>query len=263
MDNREKAKRLYLGGKTLDEVATNLGVKPATVRKWKQRDSWPERVTKKASQKKRRVTVTKPQALIPYPLTDKEQLFCEIYANIYNATVAYMKAYGVSHSSARTAGPRLLQNVAVRTYVNYLKSIKAQMIMADINDLVELHMAIAFADYCDYVDFGVEERPTIDHGTPVMVETADGSYAMLTHKVNYVQLKNADEVDGRIIAEVKTSKDGTSVKLADRNASLKWLSEHFMANPMDKHRAEYDRCRQQLERERFEYQKKRDKENDF
>lgn len=262
MEKRDQAKRLYLKGKPLKDIATELGIKYATVRKWKGRDGWPAKVSQSRPKRPSHESVTKARkehALIPAPLNERQQLFCEIYVEIFNATVAYMKAYGTPRSSARTAGPRLLQNVAVRTYVQYLKSLKAQEIMAGINDLVELHMRIAFADYTDFAEFGTEQRPIVDKsGVPVTVEDANGVTSILTKTVNMVRLKNSEEVDGRMIAEVKTSKDGTSVKLRNQDYSMKWLSDYFAANPMDRHHIEYDNQRQRLERERFEHQKKCD-----
>lgn len=43
---------------------------------------------------------------------------------------------------------------------------------------------------------------------------------------NYVNFKNAEEVDGTILTEVKQGKDGVSVKLADKMKALEMLAKY-------------------------------------
>ena len=54
-------------------------------------------------------------------------------------------------------------------------------------------------------------------------------------------LKESDEIDTQLIAEVKEGRDGVSIKLADRQKAIEWLSKYFLMHPDDKYRAEYDR----------------------
>ena len=46
-------------------------------------------------------------------------------------------------------------------------------------------------------------------------------------EVNTVRFREAADVDGTLIAEVKQGKDGASVRLMDRMKALNWLSEHM------------------------------------
>ena len=48
----------------------------------------------------------------------------------------------------------------------------------------------------------------------------------MTYQRTYVHLKNANEVDGTIVSEVKKGKDGVSVKLVDKMAVLAMLSKY-------------------------------------
>ena len=74
-------------------------------------------------------------------LTPKRKLFAEAYAATMNATVAAVRA-GYSEATARSAGSRLMANVAVRVYVNKLLAEKSADLKLDreslLNELKEL-----------------------------------------------------------------------------------------------------------------------------
>ena len=44
-----------------------------------------------------------------------------------------------------------------------------------------------------------------------------------------------------MIREVKEGKNGITIKLADRQRAIDWLSKYFIMHPDDKYKAEYDR----------------------
>lgn len=263
MTDREKAKREYLGGKSLKQIADELGIKGSTVRAWKLRDGWPK-VQRKRATKKKSVATPQPEkkgkSVINGGLTDKQQLFAELYAKNFNATQSYMTVYGVDYSTANSAGPRLLVNDGVRAYIQSLKEIKRQAIMADQTDILEMYMKIAFASIGDYVTFG---RRNIQVSTAFgpLYDKESGEPVMKT--VNYVDIKESSAVDAGIIEEISQGKDGVKVKLADRMKALEWLGRYFMMNPMDKHRVEYDSKKQELDRLEYERRKKKDESEDF
>ena len=83
---------------------------------------------------------------------------------------------------------------------------------------------------------------------PVMVTDEEtGEKVPLIRRVNTMKFKESSEVDGTLVNEIKLGKNGTSLKLADRQKALQWLSDYFLANPMDRHKIEYDKRRMELE----------------
>ncbi|MDY4793983.1 MAG: terminase small subunit, partial [Pararoseburia sp.] len=126
-----------------------------------------------------------------------------------------------------------LRKPKVRAEIERLKEIKRQRIIADSEDIVELQMRIAFADMGDYVSFGQREF----HDP----ETDD------TYMVSTVDLKESKSTDTQLVQEVKQGRSGVSIKLADRQKAIDWLSRYFLMHPDDKYKAEYDRKRAEVE----------------
>lgn len=154
-------------------------------------------------------------------------MFCIYYIRTFNAAQSYQKAYGCSYISALANGPRLLGNDKVRAEIERLKEIKRQMIVAGAEDIVELQMRIAFSDMGEYLSFGQEPD-------------AKGN-------VNVVRLSESSEVDTQLIREVKQGKEGISIKLADSQKAIYWLSKYFTMHPDDKYKAEFERKRAEKE----------------
>lgn len=269
MTDREKAKRLYLQGKKISDISKELNIKDSTLRSWKLRDKWPTVATKERNKKSQRVAGERKSAdgtksaMKAYDgLNFQQQLFCEIYVHNFNATMAYLKVYGVDYNSANAAGSRLLANNSVRAYITYLKALKAQSLMVSEVDIVERYMQIAFADYTDYVEFGETLKPVISGGSIVKdVNPATGNIEPIMQRVNFVRLKDSSMVDGGLLDVVHIGKDGAVVKLSDRMKALEWLADYFMLNPMDKHKVDYDHKKQELDRQVFEHRKKHDEDN--
>ena len=156
--------------------------------------------------------------------------------------------YGCAYSTALTEGPATLTNPRIRVEIQRLKEIKRQSLFADVDDLVEKQMRIAFADLSDYIEWGREEVPVMAAFGPVQVTDPEtGEKVPLMKEVNAVRFKESSQVDGSVLEEVKVGRDGASVKLANRDKALQWLSTYFMANPMDQHKVEYDQKRLELE----------------
>lgn len=228
----------YMDGMKYKDIAAKYNVAINTVKSWKQRYGW-SKDKKVCTQKPKKVRTQKKYAYhaeddgtketMNNPLlTDKERLFCLYYAKSYNATQSYLKAYGCSYDIANAEGYKKLVKPCIKDEIERLKEIKRQQIVCDEADIVEYHMRIAFADMGDYVAFGHNE------------------------KANIVSIKDSAEVDTQLIQEVKSGKNGVSIKLKDAHRSLEWLDKYFICNPYDRHKIEYEKCRQELEKSKLE-----------
>jgi len=107
------------------------------------------------------------------------------------------------------------------------------------------YIKIAFADITNYLNFGQRE---------VIVKDDEGNEE--TRIVNFVDLYEADMVDGSIITEVKQGRDGISVKLADKMKALDKLAQYFELVPDTfKHQIEAERHRMQQEMQKVQIEK--------
>lgn len=236
----DKAYEMYRQGMKLVDIASALDVPPGTVRRWKSTHGWDSERSEKESERsatkrtKKRTPIddgTK-ETLQNDDLTPEQQMFCIYYSRTFNAAQSYQEAYGCSYESAIANGSRLLTNDKVRAEIKRLKEIKRQQIVADADDIVELQMRIAFADIGNYVSFGQKEVTDI--------ETDE------TYMVSVVDLKESKNTDTQLIQEVKRGKDGVSVKLADKQKAIDWLTKYFLLHPDDKYKAEFDKKRAEV-----------------
>nr|DAW32426.1 MAG TPA: Terminase small subunit [Caudoviricetes sp.] len=232
----DKAKKLYLKGEKLIDIANELEFPEGTVRRWKKTYQWDserseknsERSVKTSVKKKKTVAKEVKQVMENTELTDKQRLFCLHYIKCFNATKAYQKAYECSYEVAASASYRMLDNVGIRNEIQHLKQNRYQREFLSEADIFQKYMDIAFADITDFLDFGTEEVPVMALYGPVKIKDPEtGEEKTLTKTVNVVHFKPSSEVDGSILAEVKQGKDGASIKLADRMKALEWLSKHM------------------------------------
>lgn len=270
---REKAKQMYLNSKgemKLKDISAELGVLDTQIRKWKSTDKWEEELKVTLPKKKRNVTNKKDTEKVEpnqetkednktsievYELTERQRLFAEAFVKIPIAYKAAIKA-GYSQNCAFAESSRLLTNVKVRTYINYLKELKRQSIMLDIEDIVDKQMRIAFSDITDFAEFGQERVPIMSKGSPIVGKNPiTGEKEIMTQKVNTMRLKESYEVDGELITEIKANVQGVSIKLEDRQKAMEWLTNFFEMNPMNKHKRDYDNAKLELEKQKFELEK--------
>lgn len=245
--NYELAEKDYMEGMKYKDIADKYDVSINTVKSWKQRYNWNKKGVhtnskKVCTQNNKVENINKPiakevkQVLDNPELTDKQRLFCLYYSKSFNATQSYLKAYGCSYETAMVEGSNSLRNPKVKEEIMHLKELKLQQIVVGEEDMVEMHMRIAFADIGDYVSFGREEVTVMSMFGPVKDEEGNE----LKKVINTVKLKESNKVDTQLIKEIKQGKDGVSIKLLDRCKSLDWLDKYFLMNPMDKHKIEYD-----------------------
>lgn len=260
-----KAEEMYLdsGGKLeLVEIAKRLNVSDGTVRSWKNRYKWDDKLNATLQKDKRNVAKGDKLKVVPKEkeileeledaeLTEKQRLFCLYYIKSFNATQAAIKA-GYAKDSAHVEGSRLLRNPKVAKEIRRLKGAIQEELFVDAMDVLNKYIQIAFADITDYVEFGQKEVPVMSMFGPVTDE--DGNPVMKT--VNFVSFKDNSQVDGTIIKEVKQSKDGVSIKFEDKMKALDKLSEYFDLFP-DSFRRQIEEEKLKISRERLEIDRTR------
>jgi phage terminase small subunit len=111
----------------------------------------------------------------------------------------------------------MLRNAQVKSTIESLKQSRLNRELLSEDDIFQKYMDIAFADMTDYMEFGNREITTLDEETGKLVKK----------RVNYISIKDSNEVDGTLISEISKIKGDVKVKLADRMQALKWLSDHM------------------------------------
>ena len=246
---RKEAFELFRHGSKLKDIAEQLQVPAGTVRRWKCTDKWEQEANANAKanakndartnarnrRRNRPVTVEEKAEEKP-GLTEKQGLFCLFYVRYFNATKAYMKAYGVDAKTAGANGYKLLKKAEIRQEIERLKQNRLNRELLSEADIFQKYMDIAFSDITDYLVFGQKEVPVMGPFGPIKVEDPDtGEKVPVTKIVNVVQFRESDEVDGTLISEVKQGRDGASIKLSDRMKALNWLADHMdFATPEQK-----------------------------
>lgn len=215
---------------TMADLAKKHNVKPSTLRSRKNREDWQRNATGKATQQKktlqRDAAEKNPKLVIENDnLTEQQKMFCLLYLQYkFNATKAYKEAYGVDYRTAHSSSYRLLANVGVNKEITRLKAELQQGIYVDVKDVLNEYVKQAFYDISDFVDFGTHEIPiNNDFGE----QETDDDGKPKTKMASYVHFKDADEVDGTLIQEVKMGKDGTSLKLMDKQKAMDALMKYI------------------------------------
>lgn len=262
--DRIKAEEIYLehkGNIELVKIAEIIGRPPGTVRGWKSKDKWDEKLNGTFQEKKRERSKKKEQSknkaakkenkghkkiikevVANVELTDKQQLFCIYYLKYFNATKAYQKSYKCDYVTANASGPRMLVNVSIKRQIEKLKKERMEGVYLDGKDILQRYIDIAFMDMTDFIEFGVEDVPLIDNYTGKQSIDKEGS--PMFYQVNYVNFKDSQEVDGTIISEVSKGKDGVKIKLQDKMKALDFLAKNVsLLDSMDKAKLETEKAR--------------------
>lgn len=236
--NRYKAFEIYKshnGEIDLIEIAKQLDTSPGTVRGWKSKDKWEQKINgtfqKEAERSKKQKAIVKEVEKIVNEsddLTDKQRLFCCHYIRCFNATKAYQKAYGASYTVAASNASKLLKKDKIKETIRQLKENRMNREMLSEDDIFQKYIDIAFADITDFVSFGRESVPVMGAFGPVQVKNEEtGKKETLTKEINSIKFKESGTIDGTLITEVKQGRDGASIKLMDRMKALDWLSNHM------------------------------------
>lgn len=226
--NREKAKQLWVASRgtiKLKEVASQLGLSETLVRKWKSQDKWAHEWNGNVTIKKKNVTNEKIENkfLKKRKLTDKQQHFIMEYLRDFNATRAAL-AVGYSKKTAHTIGWEILRKPEVQAEMKRKKEVTTTELGLSIQRVIAELMKIAFADISDVVKYGVQDIPLQDE-KGVVLEDEAGRPIIKRH--NYIFLKNADEIDGTVISELKQTRAGVTVKLHDKLRAIEKLERYI------------------------------------
>lgn len=222
----EKAHEMYKQGIKLVDIASQLNLPNGTIRRWKSTYGWDgERSAKKRERSDKKITTKKividdgtKGTFQNSDLTSEQQIFCVYYSRTFNATQSYMNAFCCTYETANANGPRLLANASIKTEIKRLKEIKRQQIVAEVDDIVELQMRIAFSDMGNYVEF----------------------------RKGTVILKDSSATDTQLIRKVSKGKNGISIEVEDRQKAIDWLTKYFLMHPDDKYRAEFNKKRAEI-----------------
>ena len=247
--NRDKAFEIYKqhnGEILLKDIAAQLNVSESTVRSWKNRYKWDDEISATSQKNKCNVankkvikenkeTHTKKLKKIENSLTEKHRLFCIYYIENFNATKAYQKAYDCDYQTAMSNASRMLRNAKVKQEIDRLTNecLEEQEINSKLlsKRIFQKYIDIAFTDITDYITFGKQER--------------EGEFGPYT--VNYVDLKDSNNVDGGLISEVSQGKDGIKIKLQDKMKALQWLSDRTdMLSDKDRYKLDLEITKTEL-----------------
>lgn len=237
--DRIKAFEIYKkhqGKIELVEIAKKLSRPPGTIRGWKNKDKWEERLNgtlhknaERSKPKERKVPRKSEKRILEEleaaDLTEKQRLFCLYYIKNFNATMAAIKA-GYSPDSAYQIGYENLRKPEIAKEIRRLKGAMQSELFIDAMDILERYIKIAFADITDYVKFGQRQQQAMGMFGPLFVGKGKDKKPLM-ETVNYIDLVDSDKIDGTIITEVSQSKDGIKIKLADKMKALDKLSEYF------------------------------------
>ena len=234
----------------LKDIATQLDVSESTVRSWKNRYKWDDEISATSQKNKCNVAnkkvikenkethtkkLKKIENSLSDELTEKQRLFCIYYIENFNATKAYQKAYDCDYQTAMSNASRMLRNAKVKQEIDRLTNecLEEQEINSKLlsKRIFQKYIDIAFADITDYITFGKQER--------------EGEFGPYT--VNYVDLKDSNNVDGGLISEVSQGKDGIKIKLQDKMKALQWLSDRTdMLSDKDRYKLDLEITKTEL-----------------
>ncbi len=245
--NYDLAEEDYINGMKYKEIAEKYNVSINTVKSWKTRYKWCKdkksmhtKNKKVCTQNKNGASIKKNKENSKEPiadevkevmenedLTDKQRLFCVIYAKCFNATKSYLKAYTCTYETANVEGCKLLVKPSIKAQIDSLTAIQFNK-EALKRSVIQKYIDIAFADIGDYVKFGKKYRAVWakdKEGKDVpVIDPNTGEQKIKEY--NYLDLKESSLVDTTLINEVAEGKDGIKFKLADKMKALDFLTKH-------------------------------------
>ena len=96
-------------------------------------------------------------------LSDKHKAFCDEYlSNNLNATQAYKSVYGVSDKVAGASGPRLLENVRIKEYIQKQQEKTAKRLEIKKEDLIQDLLTIKENNMEDAPPFAIKAIEVIN-----------------------------------------------------------------------------------------------------
>lgn len=235
MKKYEEARQDFEDGMSLADIAKKYDVSVSTVRSWKSRH-WGSGVAKKTQRVAKNVALQKPtetaiDELSDSKLTDKQKAFVLEYLRISNATQAYINVYDSTYQTAKTNGPKLLENTGIQNEIKRLRKAKLQELSVDAFDLMEDMVIEARADIGDYIKFGKSNQTVYErdeNGEEITNRPAtDDDGNPIVYRNSWLQFKDKEKIDTRPIKSIKMGKDGPVVELYDRSKARQELLKYL------------------------------------
>lgn len=229
MSKQDEAAIDYAAGMKYKDIAEKYDVSLNTVKSWRARNGWSRgapKAKKDAPEKPDRVHPSKiPRVIVESDATNKQKLFALYYLQRFNATWAYMKAYGCSYATANVEGPRHLVKPSIKSMIDELKKEQAAELHVTQMDILQDLAKQARSDVGDYVNFGSEDKQVITKsGSPVF----DGETGKpKTVKVPFIDLINKDKVDTSLIKSIRFDKGEVNLELYDKQKAMEMLLKNL------------------------------------
>lgn len=221
---------------TMKDLAEKHGVKPSTLRSRKNREKWSDdkrnatnnvatrNTTQHKNVAKKKVAEKTQEVLSDTDLEDWEEVFCLEYLKSFNRTKAYQRAKPeTTYASAAVMGSRKFKEIKIQQRLGELKKAQKEDLYLDSLDIKREWVKQAFADITDFVEFGTETRQEYNEDTEELEDVTR----------SFVRLKEADDVDGTMLQEVKLGRDGVSVRLYDKQKAMSELMKYLADSTPD------------------------------
>lgn len=178
-------------------------------------------------------------------LTEQQKKFCMHYVKTHNGSLSARNA-GYSKNSCGELAHQLLKDPKIKQYIRLLKGTIDEELQIEAIDVIRKYAQIAFSDMTAFVYQENEYVPdTLPDGSPKLDKQGRPVYK----PVLVTRVKPLEEIDGGLISEIKTHKDGITIKLEPKEKALEMLSRHFeLFN---------DKAKRELEREYLEIEKRK------
>lgn len=233
MNSKQDQARLdYEAGMKYKDIAAKYDVSINTVKSWKTRNGWTRGAptSKKGAHKTKEGAPNKSVQLVQQSdLSDKRKRFAMLYLQSFNATKAYMQAYGVSYQSAWANAWRLMADDGVRQLIDDLKAEHAAQLDVTAMDILQDLAKQAKADIGDYLDYATEEHLVYkkdDNGEPqVVIDPETGRPK--TYKFDRVDFRQQTQVDTSIIKSVGIEKGQIKLELYDKQHAMDLLLKNM------------------------------------
>ena len=111
-------------------------------------------------------------------------------------------------------------NVNVQTEIKRLMDERNERTEITADQVVRQLARIAFMDIKDVIEWGVEDRDVLVSNGPDELPTKESV------PVEYVRLKDQEQIDGTLVQSVKMGKHGMVVEFPDRMRAFEMLAKH-------------------------------------
>lgn len=234
-DNQKKAAVDYAAGMKYKDIAEKYGVSLNTVKSWRKRNGWSRGAPsskKGAPETSERVHPKNvPKVIEESNATEKQKTFALLYLQSFNATKAYMKAYGANYQTSMVNGSKLLRNVKVAAIIDELKKEQAaELHMTQLDVLTEAAKQVK-ADIGDYIEFGSTDEPLVDKRGHKIIDSETGKQKNV--RLSRVNLRDQSEVDTSLLKSVHIGRDGVVVEMYDKQKAMEMLLRNLPETIVD------------------------------